>query len=187
MTSSMERLNRLSLSIRGTRHPCRSWMAQQSTPGEVPDCMAHYWRVWAKATISWYFIMQMSFGSWIPVGNRGRKSPHLKPAMFGGAFHFLYFSFWTSGKWKTTTCLLASSCILALLRGLVLLCWREWNFCHQLGRSFLSLQVCPVPGLLVIGVRSWWVSWSSPVLGSPSIPALVPMGVWSHRWRGGCT
>ena len=47
MTSNMERLNRLPLPMRGTRHLCRSWPVPQSIPGGTPDCTTHCWKAQA--------------------------------------------------------------------------------------------------------------------------------------------
>ena len=152
-TSNMDRLNRSPLSMRGTRQLCRSWMAWQSTPGGVPDCMAHCWRALAKATMSLHLTTWMYLGPWIPVGNKGRKSPHLKPVRLGGAFHKPYFSFLASGNWKAAACLLSSFCILASLRGLVLLWYRDQRSHHQLGSTFLCSKYALTQTLVLLGSR----------------------------------
>ena len=57
-TSSIPRSSRLPLWITKARHPHSSCTALQSTPGGIPEWMAHHCRALAKATVSSAYTTQ---------------------------------------------------------------------------------------------------------------------------------
>ena len=124
--SSIEMSSKLPSSRRGTRHLQSSCTAWHSIPRGIPDCMAHCWRAWVSATISFCHVTWMS---WQPSNGGGRKSPHLNTPR-------LCFSTWAMGSLKAVACLLARDLTWVSLRGLAPWWWRTQNS-HQLSGIFL--------------------------------------------------
>ena len=90
-----------SFSVRGTRYLWRSWTVPKSIPGGNPNCIAHCWRAWARATVSSLLTMWMYLGPCILGDDEGRKSRCPKPARLREVLHQLsFFLSWWHVAWK---------------------------------------------------------------------------------------